>query len=592
MKYRYFSRNALRISVLVFLLLSSILVWLSVFQTNQIRHRDLMDIDNRFLDFQNRLESFIFLHANILHGFSAFIQAFDDYTDTEVSTYLRHLLSDTSEYIRNIEIIRDASVIWTYPPEHNTSASGKDLFGIKDQSRTVLRVKNERAKAFEGPVDLVQGGTGYIIRIPLLKEKVYWGMARMVIKAKSFIEFMDSITAEAMLDVLIQDENTEDPVMYGDISILDREPHSMDLRNDFGSWTLYYVSREGGTSDGSTNLLLFLIAGGILVLALTYIAYSNVRNMDEIRNRNAALSEKASTDRLTGLYNRSMLESFIAGEIDRADRYQYPLSMLMFDLDHFKMINDTYGHDTGDRVLAEIARTSRDNIRKSDFFARWGGEEFILVMPRTHMGDSARVAEKLRSVLAALDHEAAGQVTVSIGMAQRLKNEYWGGWFRRVDKALYKAKKDGRNRIAISLEIENLDSARKKIEWNDIWLSGNPIVDEQHQKLVVCGNKMIESVNISRDSFFGLFDELVEHLQEHFKTEETELKKVQYPFLEEHHEIHNHLLSGAIRTRKNLRTEELNPEMVFDYIIDEIIVGHLIKDDFRFFSYMSVKRNK
>ena len=161
------------------------------------------------------------------------------------------------------------------------------------------------------------------------------------------------------------------------------------------------------------------------------------------------------TDALLGVFNRRYLIHQLRCEVWRAHRYQRPLTVLMVDLDHFKQINDRFGHSAGDQVLVGFARKTRGLIRASDWFARFGGEEFVIVLPETPLGVAAGVAEKLRRELEAAPFVLASgeqHVTASFGVAALTlgSDENSDVVLGRADKALYRSKQEGRNRITVA----------------------------------------------------------------------------------------------------------------------------------------------
>ncbi len=161
------------------------------------------------------------------------------------------------------------------------------------------------------------------------------------------------------------------------------------------------------------------------------------------------LSLLATTDKLTGINNRHRFEELFSAEIVRSVRYQKAMGIIMFDVDHFKAINDTYGHDVGDSVLKSISEIIQFNIRQSDIFARWGGEEFIILTPETTKKDVEHLAEKLRLALEQYSFETVGTVTASFGVTRNQDNETKEEILKRVDKAMYQAKENGRNRVVV-----------------------------------------------------------------------------------------------------------------------------------------------
>jgi two-component system, cell cycle response regulator len=177
------------------------------------------------------------------------------------------------------------------------------------------------------------------------------------------------------------------------------------------------------------------------------------RYTERLRDNVQTSIEMAITDALTGLFNRRYMENHLATLIEQAAARGKPLSALMLDIDYFKAINDTYGHDAGDDVLRDFALRIKRSIRGIDLACRTGGEEFVIVMPETDMAVAAMVAERLRRRIAAEPFVVnQGQrsipVTLSIGIAAlRGQDDNAAGLLKRADQALYRAKRDGRNRV-------------------------------------------------------------------------------------------------------------------------------------------------
>lgn len=163
----------------------------------------------------------------------------------------------------------------------------------------------------------------------------------------------------------------------------------------------------------------------------------------------------AIMDPLTGLFNRRRFEAILLNEFKRANRYQTPLSCMMIDIDHFKEVNDTFGHQAGDIVLKEVAHIIQTSLREVDTTARWGGEEFIVLSPSTTKENTIRAAERIRESV--LTHTFSGignkQITVSIGVAgmhDGVECETPDKLVHAADIAMYNAKKNGRNRVEYS----------------------------------------------------------------------------------------------------------------------------------------------
>ncbi len=162
------------------------------------------------------------------------------------------------------------------------------------------------------------------------------------------------------------------------------------------------------------------------------------------------LQKLATIDSLTGIYNRYKLDEAILLQIERYKRYKEPFSLCMLDIDHFKRVNDTYGHDVGDRVLQALSRLVMGDIRKTDIFGRWGGEEFIIILENTNKEQAFIIAEKLRKRVEATVIDEKYKITISIGVAQYEASDSRETLVKKVDEALYKAKENGRNQVVVA----------------------------------------------------------------------------------------------------------------------------------------------
>ncbi|WP_413282685.1 diguanylate cyclase [Vibrio sp. MA40-2] len=156
------------------------------------------------------------------------------------------------------------------------------------------------------------------------------------------------------------------------------------------------------------------------------------------------------TDSLTNVYNRRKLDEVLKQESNRTARYGHALSILLIDLDHFKSVNDNFGHQAGDEMLIAVARLIKASVRRTDIVGRWGGEEFLIICPDTPIDAASFIAEKLKQIIAELEDQVPCSITASIGVATAKDNESNGHLLKRVDDALYLAKHKGRNRVEIS----------------------------------------------------------------------------------------------------------------------------------------------
>jgi diguanylate cyclase (GGDEF)-like protein len=172
-----------------------------------------------------------------------------------------------------------------------------------------------------------------------------------------------------------------------------------------------------------------------------------------LRDLNTALKEASTKDALTGIGNRRMTMDSLKAETARAERLHRPLTLALADIDHFKSINDTYGHDAGDKVLIEIAHVIAAHIRDYDVCGRWGGEEFLIIMPEVSVPNGALIVERLRTTICELNiclGEQSIKLSASFGIAEYRPGESISETIKRADAALFAAKRAGRNRCEIA----------------------------------------------------------------------------------------------------------------------------------------------
>ena len=216
------------------------------------------------------------------------------------------------------------------------------------------------------------------------------------------------------------------------------------------NWYLFVEQSEHDALEGVRRALW--IDAGISVLISAFVLLLTTFTVSRYQRR---LQAMATTDKLTGLANRQAFDILVPQAIREAVRDKVELTAILLDIDHFKAVNDRYGHATGDRVLSEAGRVIREAVRGADFVFRWGGEEFLVVAKSTRAGDGVTLAEKIRSAVGAMriEHDGAPiSVTVSAGVAAYDPAGTTDEWVNRADRALYEAKQAGRNTVRTSQE--------------------------------------------------------------------------------------------------------------------------------------------
>ena len=167
----------------------------------------------------------------------------------------------------------------------------------------------------------------------------------------------------------------------------------------------------------------------------------------QLSQSNEYLRDLTVTDTLTGISNRRAFENTLEELMGQASRYKSSFSMLIFDIDNFKRLNDQYGHDMGDRVLKELVERIKEVVRDVDMLSRWGGEEFTILMAQTGREGALRMAERCRQIIADTLFDEVGPVTISLGVTCYKTGDNERKFFKRADDALYQAKAEGKNRV-------------------------------------------------------------------------------------------------------------------------------------------------
>ncbi|MEJ2441196.1 MAG: GGDEF domain-containing protein [Gammaproteobacteria bacterium] len=202
------------------------------------------------------------------------------------------------------------------------------------------------------------------------------------------------------------------------------------------------------------NTVYFVMNTGcgftLIALALYYFVKDRERAYEQLRQNEIHIRELMLTDPLTGVPNRRHLDNRLAMELSRQTRYGQPLAIIMTDIDLFKRVNDSYGHAMGDKVLRDFAACLQENIRESDFLARFGGEEFVLLLPNSTEKEAQTMAERMRSAVKALHFEIPSlHITSSFGVTLTRQGEDMSAVLDRVDKAMYMSKTRGRDCVTL-----------------------------------------------------------------------------------------------------------------------------------------------
>ncbi len=317
--------------------------------------------------------------------------------------------------------------------------------------------------------------------------------------------------------------------------------------------------------------------------------------------------ELAFHDPLTGLPNRRLALERLSQQVVRARRAKSLLALLFIDLDKFKPINDELGHEVGDWLLQAVAQRIQESVRESDTAARLGGDEFVVLLPDLQNREAAMVvAEKIRQAMAREFVTAQGMalsISSSIGVAlfpdHGLDEK---DLLRLGDKAMYEAKKSGRNAVILGLPAVAESTADTKpgatasyvhLRWKDAFKSGNTALDEEHKTLFDLANTLLDEVVLRHQdagAFEKAYEALYKHTEAHFAREEVVLRELGFADLTSHSAQHQTLLLQARTLHQQLHeaSDEAGAEgKLIKFLVAELVAGHILKDDREFFALLA-----
>ena len=324
---------------------------------------------------------------------------------------------------------------------------------------------------------------------------------------------------------------------------------------------------------------------------------SQIQDISRRKQLEHELTRLATEDVLTRVSNRRHFFEHAAREVARGERFHEPQALLMIDIDHFKKVNDTYGHDIGDEVLKAMAHCCKNTLRAVDIFARLGGEEFGALLINTDLKKARMIAERIREnveLLGVQTEKGPVSFTVSIGLAA-----FSGGHkplaerLKQADLALYKAKKAGRNRVEFSTEIR--DQAPDRISpdflnlvWKNDYECGNKEIDSQHRELFQIANKLLSAMITSApgQEIEKHVESLVETITGHFHYEDGVCRSAGYPLCDEHVRIHAMLAKEMNGIQEKFRQGRLSVGELFSFLAVDVLANHLLLEDRKYFPYI------
>lgn len=467
----------------------------------------------------------------------------------------------------------------------------KERIGVQSQSPAAFLLKKEypgiNITPFEdtdaGLRELEAGGIDAFVTI-------IGSISHSIVKqGLSSVKIGGEVLNEIPLSLLI---NKNYPLL---VSSLDKAIQTISPRDRIAISERWIVIKHEGIKDYGPLRRILLGVAVLFILASYHIV--SIRRLNTLlAEKNRELKDISRTDPLTGIMNRRALVSIIESDIHRNLRSGQTSCLILFDIDHFKHINDSYGHDMGDKALIAICKSVQVKIRNIDFFARWGGEEFLILASGTSLYNAGHLGEKIRKTVEDLEYENGMKTTVSVGIAEFTNNEVMEDWFKRVDEALYKAKEAGRNNVKMDNFLSepggSIQNPFSQVSWRPEYSSGNIIIDSEHRELFTRVTGLINRVLADESDMTILQDleQIIKDTSAHFEHEEDVLKKTDYPLCREHMEVHTQLIHKAENILGLYMKGHVNMTAVLSYFIFDLIAKHVLEYDVGYFKYLNKRR--
>jgi len=363
----------------VIIILSGLLTFLLVVTiaqsiVNRHRQNEKVDVINRYVEFQGDVEAIVYNNITLVNGYLAYIKSDDTVTQEKTNIYLGHLIEDHAHLIRNVGIIEDTTIVWNYPLEGNEASIGVDLANIPGQREAILLTKDQGKPVFQGPVNLVQGGLGFIVRLPVERNGRYWGQVSLVIDGDAFYQAIADSARENAIEIALYDlEGYPESSFYQTDQFKNQDALVFELKADLIDW-MVEVGPMGGWYDFSDMIVVIILISFMIASGVSFSVHRHLLVQENTRYQ-------ANHDFLTRLWNRNYLDDYQAMVFGQAKQESLMMGIIVIDIDKFKSINDNYGHQAGDQVLKWVAKKLRKVAQMKEVVFRLGGDEFLIVMP-------------------------------------------------------------------------------------------------------------------------------------------------------------------------------------------------------------------
>lgn len=437
--------HAFAVALLVAVVFLTIFESLIKSQESDVKTQSKLEV----LSYANLLRSSLDRELNALlflpNGLSSYLNAYHNELDPKKINAILSDLYIKTRNVRNIAIAVGYNVTYIYPIEGNKQAVGLDYRTVPEQWPIVKKAVETAKGVLAGPLNLVQGGQGLIYRYPVFIEGEYWGIISLVVSPEPFLDDAFRGVSNENFKFAIRNLNeleANQSVFYGDSRLFDHPDVTLiESEVPSGKWQ-WAIVRQSSIVD--TDIILMLeILGFVFSAILGTTIYSFLRERSKLKMQ-------AMYDSLTGLANRRLLNDRLAQLLMQAKRFDRQLAVMYIDLDHFKMLNDTYGHAFGDSFLKVVAEKLAASVRKADTLSRIGGDEFVIVLEEIASKESAiHVCQNIMKAFSqpVLVGNTPITVSLSIGVAiyDPESDETLDDLMKKADIALYQVKDKDRN---------------------------------------------------------------------------------------------------------------------------------------------------
>lgn len=343
-------------------------------EVNRIEQQEKLNTLEKSIKYKSKFESTVYSKIILINGYLAYVKANPNLSQEETTEYLSYLIDANDKLVKNISILKDTTIIWAYPLKGNEKAIGKNIAEIPEQRESVLKTKNYLKPVFQGPVNLIQGGSGFISRIPVtIKDGTYWGQISLVIDGEELLKESGFYEDENDLEVAIFNKaDYPNKPFWGNVNILNQNPLTFDMNFQDADWKIAIIPKSGWDNTTKYSIYWYFAAllTSIIIGILTFLIIC-------ARYR---LKYQAIYDSLTGVFNRNYLYEYLVSNLNKTKNAGEFIVLFLIDLNDFKIINDTYGHNAGDKVLKVTAERLTLICGKSGEAIRLGGDEFLMII--------------------------------------------------------------------------------------------------------------------------------------------------------------------------------------------------------------------